>query len=80
MSNRLSSLRITNPDLADIFLWDTNPWLSPEPNQIRLNLGCGEQIIDGFVNIDFLPKTEQVLRWGLLNPWPSCLDGRVEMT
>lgn len=78
-SFRLSSLKIMNADLAELFLWDTNPWLSREPNEIRLNLGCGEKIIAGFVNIDFLPKTEEVLRWGLLNPWPCCLDGRVEM-
>lgn len=78
-SFRLSSLKITNPDLAEIFLWDTNPWPRLQLNQVRLNLGCGERIIDGFVNIDFLPKMEEILRWGLLNPWPSCLDGRVEM-
>ncbi len=76
---RLSSLKIMNADLADLFLWDTNSWPLPQIDQVRLNLGCGEQIIDGFVNIDFLPKTKEILRWGLLNPWPSCLESNVEM-
>jgi len=78
-SFRLSALRLTNPELAELFLWHTNPWPAQEQHQVRLHLGCGERIVDGFMNIDFLPKAEKVLSWNLLNPWPACLEGGVEM-
>jgi hypothetical protein len=36
-----------------------------------LHLGCGNDIFDGFVNIDLHPQHPDVLRWDLTDIWPE---------
>jgi hypothetical protein len=43
-----------------------------------LHLGCGERVLDGFVNLDFIPHDERVTGWNLLDLWPDALAGKAE--
>src|SRR5882762_2608134 len=44
----LSRLAQQVPGLADLFTWNTNPVPTAVPPWL-LHLGCGEQVLDGFV-------------------------------
>ena len=40
-----------------------------------VQLGCGDRVLDGFVNLDFLPHDERVHAWNLLDLWPESWAG-----
>jgi len=74
----LSGLADIEPHLAKLFEWKTNPW---QPTSLRptiLHLGCGEQVIDGFINVDFLPHDDRVLEWDLLDYWPKDIKDSID--
>ena len=59
------------PGLAAAFLWSENR-LPPLPGGAPwLHLGCGDHVLEGFVNLDFLPHDARVSPWDLLDPWPE---------
>ena len=49
--------------------------MSEEP--IRLHLGCGKRILDGFVNIDIVPLSDKVVK-GDVRDLSEYADGTVE--
>lgn len=73
----LERLRQENPGLADYFSWSTNA-LPPLASPLYLQFGCGERVLDGFVNLDFIPHDERVSMWNLLDLWPETLTGIVD--
>jgi predicted SAM-dependent methyltransferase len=73
----LNRLAQQNPGLADSFMWRTNA-VPATGAPLFLHLGCGEQVLDGFVNLDFIPHDERVFKWNLLDLWPDALAGMVE--
>lgn len=76
-SFRFSELLRLNPNLGKFFLWKTNPWPSVG-TPLRLHIGCGENILPGFTNVDFLPHDARVSEWNLLGYWPEQVAGRLE--
>jgi hypothetical protein len=60
-----------NPALAGLFLWRTNRLPGALPDPLWLHLGCGENVLDGFLNLDFLPHDARVAEWEMLDPWPA---------
>ena len=70
----LRALAQSNPALAAHFTWDTNP-LPPSPPPFYVQLGCGDRVLDGFLNLDFLPHDERVHPWNLLDLWPESWIG-----
>src|SRR5664279_1954476 len=73
----LNRLAEQNPALAGHFLWSTNP-IPESAAPLYLHLGCGERVLDGFVNLDFIPHDERVFMWNLLDLWPDAMAGMVE--
>ena len=67
----LTSVARSNPGLASHYLWSTNavPPVAAQP--LYLHLGCGEQVLEGFVNLDFIPHDGRVFAWNLLDLWPE---------
>jgi predicted SAM-dependent methyltransferase len=66
----LARLARENPGLAAHFQWGANP--APAiPAPLWLHLGCGERVLDGFVNLDFIPHDDRVIAWNLLDLWPD---------
>jgi hypothetical protein len=60
----------TNPGLAELFTWGTNS-APPATSPMLLHVGCGERVLDGFVNLDFIPHDGRVHAWNLLDLWPE---------
>jgi len=73
----LNLLARQNPGLASHFRWGTNP-MPAASGPLYLHLGCGERVLDGFVNLDFIPHDERVTAWNLLDLWPDALAGKAE--
>lgn len=67
----LAELARTNPSLAELFLWRTNQLPDRLPDPLWLHLGAADNVIDGFLNLDFLPRDERVCAWDLLDVWPD---------
>ena len=67
----LARLEAEEPQLARAFLWKSNRLPAGLPDPLWLHLGAGENVLDGFVNLDFLPHDERVTEWDLLDPWPA---------
>jgi hypothetical protein len=59
------------PGLAAAFCWRPNRLPGRLPDPLWLHVGCGENVIDGFLNLDFLPHDARVAEWDLLDPWPE---------
>jgi len=73
----LTRLAQQNPGLADSFMWHANP-VPAVVAPLFLNLGCGEQVLDGFVNLDFIPHDARVFPWNMLDLWPDVWAGAVD--
>jgi hypothetical protein len=67
----LKRLVAEEPGLAAAFLWNSNRLPAGLPDPLWLHLGTGENILEGFVNLDFLPHDSRVAEWDLLDPWPA---------
>lgn len=67
----LRDLARTNPALAASFAWRANRLPDVVPDPLWLHFGCGETVLDGFLNLDFLPGDARVAEWDLLEPWPA---------
>ena len=67
----LERLLAEEPGLAASFLWQTNRLPAILPDPLWLHLGAGENVLEGFVNLDFLPHDARVTAWDLLDPWPA---------
>jgi predicted SAM-dependent methyltransferase len=66
-----SQLLAAEPGLASAFAWKANRLPAGLPDPLWLHLGCGENVLDGFLNLDFLPHDARVAEWDLLDPWPA---------
>lgn len=66
----LRRLARENPGLASQYLWSVNE-APAVASPVYLHLGCGERVLDGFVNLDFIPHDERVFSWNLLDLWPE---------
>lgn len=64
----------SNPGLAAHFLWSTNAAPAAAAPML-LHLGCGERVLDGFVNLDFIPHDARVHPFDLLDLWPESWEG-----
>ena len=67
----LAALAASCPELAARFLWKDNSLPAALGQPLWLHLGCGENVLEGFVNLDFLPHDARVAAWDLLQPWPA---------
>ncbi len=73
----LRRLARENPELAGHYLWSTN--VAPATAApLFLHLGCGERVLDGFLNLDFIPHDPRVFAWNLLDSWPETWTGVAE--
>lgn len=73
----LRALMRSNPGLAAQFLWGRNT-APAGPDPLFLHFGCGENVIDGFVNLDFIPHDARVHAFHLLDAWPEEWVGRAQ--
>jgi len=67
----LARWRDEDPGFASAFLWKANRLPASLPDPLWLHLGCGENVLEGFLNLDFLPHDARVAEWDLLDPWPE---------
>ena len=70
----LRELAKSNAALAELYSWGTNV-APPEVSPMLVQIGCGERILDGFVNLDFIPHDARVTAWNLLDLWPAQWEG-----
>jgi len=70
----LRELARSNPALADLYSWSTNV-APPAVSPMLVQIGCGERVLDGFVNLDFIPHDGRVFGWNLLDLWPAQWEG-----
>jgi predicted SAM-dependent methyltransferase len=65
------------PELLAPYLWRPNRLPARLPDVPWLHLGCGENVLEDFVNLDFLPHDARVFEWDFLQPWPDAWPRRV---
>ena len=70
----LRELAKSNAALAELYSWGTNV-APPAVSPMLVQIGCGERILDGFVNLDFIPHNARVTAWNLLDLWPAQWEG-----
>ncbi len=75
---QFNDLLRTNPGLANFFLWAYETWREGDSDDMYIHLGCGDRVLDGFMNLDFLPASKDVTECHLLNIWPESLFGKVK--
>jgi len=71
----------TPPELRaglEASVWRTNPMVEWRGERLLLQLGCGDNPLPGFANVDFLPESRDVTEWDLLQAWPEALSGQVD--
>ncbi|WP_035067244.1 FkbM family methyltransferase [Nitratidesulfovibrio termitidis] len=73
----MAGLSRCNPRLAAWFAWSHDDWQGADAAGAHVHLGCGGAVLDGFVNLDFLPHDERVRECRLLDVWPRRLAGQV---
>lgn len=73
----MAGLARCNPRLAAWFAWSHDDWQGADAAGAHVHLGCGGAVLDGFVNLDFLPHDERVRECRLLDVWPRRLAGQV---
>ncbi|HEU6436408.1 MAG TPA: FkbM family methyltransferase [Nitratidesulfovibrio sp.] len=73
----MAGLSRCNPRLAAWFAWSHDDWQGADATGAYVHLGCGGAVLDGFVNLDFLPHDERVRECRLLDVWPRRLAGQV---
>lgn len=73
----LAGLARCNPRLAQWFAWSHDDWQGADAAGAHVHLGCGSAVLDGFVNLDFLPHDARVRECRLLDIWPRRLAGSV---
>ncbi|MBG3877851.1 FkbM family methyltransferase, partial [Desulfovibrio oxamicus] len=73
----MAGLARCNPRLAAWFAWSHDDWQGADAAGAYVHLGCGGAVLDGFVNLDFLPHDERVRECRLLDVWPRRLAGQV---
>jgi len=71
-------MKTLNDVIANLFIWKENPWPVSDSKK-NLHIGCGERLLDTFVNVDFLPSNPNVLEWDLLDIWPTTLNNRLKL-
>jgi len=64
------------PSLLAPYLWRPNRLPAALPEPLWLQLGGGEQVFEGFLNLDFLPHDARVTEWDFLQPWPEAWPRR----
>ncbi len=73
----MAGLARCNPRLAAWFAWSHDDWQGADAAGAYVHLGCGGAVLDGFVNLDFLPHDARVRECRLLDVWPRRLAGSV---
>ncbi|EGY25626.1 methyltransferase, FkbM family domain protein [Desulfovibrio sp. A2] len=73
----MAGLARCNPRLAAWFAWSHDDWQGADAAGAYVHLGCGGAVLDGFVNLDFLPHDARVRECRLLDVWPRRLAGQV---
>ncbi|WMW64097.1 FkbM family methyltransferase [Nitratidesulfovibrio liaohensis] len=73
----MAGLSRCNPRLAAWFAWSHDDWQGADAAGGHVHLGCGGAVLDGFVNLDFLPHDARVRECRLLDVWPRRLAGQV---
>ena len=74
----LRQLALQNASLAEHYLWARCGRFPASARGAFLHLGCGERVLDGFVNLDFIPHDERVFPWNMLDVWPEAMTGTAE--
>lgn len=67
-----------NMGFGKAFLLNENPWPFPDSKEYNLHIGCGPNVLDGFVNVDLFPANDRVQSWDLLSPWPMRIHGCIK--
>ena len=67
----LAQLLEASPGLARTFISEANRLPAALPDPLWLHFGCGENVLEGFLNLDFLPHDARVAEWDVLQPWPE---------
>lgn len=74
---KLSTLRETNSQLAVSFLWTYDNWQGADGDDLYVHLGCGDKVLEGFLNLDFIPQVRGVKECHMLHVWPERLIDRI---
>jgi predicted SAM-dependent methyltransferase len=64
----------SNPSLGEQFIWKENR-LPTRLDPPWLHLGAGENVLDEFLNLDFIPHDDRVIEWDVLDVWPDEWNG-----
>ena len=74
----LRQLKEQNPLLAEWFMWRYDDWQGAGGDGDYVHLGCGDHVLEGFVNLDFVPYSSDVNACNLLDVWPERLAGKLQ--
>jgi FkbM family methyltransferase len=74
----LLELTAKNPSLAAMMMWRYDDWQGAGEYGDYIHLGCGDHVLKGFVNLDFVPYSSEVYACNLLDIWPGRLTGKLK--